>query len=709
MDEQWTGQDTPDAGRAPAATTMVPREMPEPIERRRHLVARWQAAVRTAKVHWTSAFQRMREDARFVRGHQWGSEHQDRYVANVVLRHVKQRTATLYAKNPRTVYRRRPRLASARWDGSLQTAQAATMAAAQAVQTGQMIDPNVQALLMDVEQTTRQTQMIERVGQTLQMLYEYQLSEQVHPFKLMMKLTVRRALTVGVGYVKLGFQRAMQRRPDVEAKIADFSERLSTVERLSADLADEKVQMDSSEAEELRLAIQALEQEPMILIREGLTFDFPDSWTIIPDTKCRQLREFLGCEWVAQEYFLTPEEVQEIYDVDVRQGARRYGQAMALPSDSTAAFTPMQHGQSSDQSFVCVWELWHRKTGLVYHMCDGWPDFLREPGPPEIKTERFWPWYPYVLNETYAEDEIFPPSDVTLLRDPQMEINRARQGLREHRRANRPKIVTPAGMLDDEDKSKLARHPANAIIELKALAPGQSVDQVLQPMKQTGVDPNLYDTSQAFEDILRVGGAQEANLGGTGEATATESSIAEASRQTASASEIDDLDDLLTQLARDGGQILLAEMNPETVQKIVGPGAVWPDLDREQIAAEIYLEVAAGSTGRPNKAADVQNFQTLAPIIMQIPGVNPEAFAKEAIRRLDDRLELSDFIQPGLPSIQAMNRQTQTTAAGPGKDPNQQGGEGADNAAQPAEPGRGPRPAETALGSSGPPQAAPMG
>ena len=45
-----------------------------------------------------------------------------------------------------------------------------------------------------------------------------------------MKMTVRRALTVGVAYVKLGFERVMQKRPDVIAKLADINERLGTLE-----------------------------------------------------------------------------------------------------------------------------------------------------------------------------------------------------------------------------------------------------------------------------------------------------------------------------------------------------------------------------------------------------------------------------------------------------------------------------------------------
>jgi hypothetical protein len=214
-----------------------------------------------------------------------------------------------------------------------------------------------------------------------------------------------------------------------------------------------------------------------------------------------------------------------------------------------------------------------------------------------------------------------------------------------------------------------------------------------------GIDPNLYDTSPGLDDIQRTVGTQEGNLGGTGKATATESAIAEGSRNTSQSSEVDDLDMMLTEFARAAGQILMIETSTETVVEIVGPGAVWPKLSKEQIAKEVFLEVEAASTGRPNKAAETQNFQALAPLIMQIPGVSPDWLAKQAIRRLDDRMDPEDALTSGLPSMASMNRQAQTGAGG--SDPNAQGAEGSQNT-----PGTEP-PQNNAAGR--PPPEAPAG
>jgi len=121
-------------------------------------------------------------------------------------------------------------------------------------------------------------------------------------------------------------------------------------------------------------------------------------------------------------------------------------------------------------------------------------------------------------------------------------------------------------------------------------------------------------------------------------------------------SNIDDLNDLLTQLARNGGQILLREMSQDRVKQVVGQGAVWPaNPDAQNIANEILLEIEAGSMGRPNQAQEIANAQRLYPLLIQLPGIDPEFLAKDVLRRLDDRLDLTEAFKSALPSIVAMN------------------------------------------------------
>ena len=317
-------------------------------------------------------------------------------------------------------------------------------------------------------------------------------------------------------------------------------------------------------------------------------------------------------------------------------------------------------------------------------MADGYRAFLREPGKPEVYVEDFWPVFALTFNEVEDCDNLFPPSDVALMAHMQAEWNRARQGKREHRKAARPRFTSRKGFLSDEDKVKLATAKAFDVTELD-VPMEVDLEQVMQPIAMPGVDPNLYDLGEIMQDIQIVVGSQEAQFGAVSKATATEASIAAGSQVASIDSNVDDLDAFLVRIARASGQIMLKELSPETVIEIAGEGAVWPQLTLDEIAKEVFLEIEAGSSGKPNQAQELQNWERMLPFLIQIGSIQPTWLARETLRRLDDRMDLTDAIMDGLPSILSMSRMAQPAPADPGAAPDQQGEAGANNA--PAPPG----------------------
>jgi hypothetical protein len=353
-----------------------------------------------------------------------------------------------------------------------------------------------------------------------------------------------------------------------------------------------------------------------------------------------------------------------------------------------------------------VWKHYDKLSGLVYYICDGYDCFLRKPAAPDVFVEDYWPLYALTFNAVESENSLFPPSDVRLVRSQQQDYNGSRQGMREHRQAARPRWVYPNGVFEDEDVEALkTQKPFDAIgINLPDQA---DISKILQAVPVPGVDPNLYETNQLFTDIQLVVGSSEATFGGVSQATATESAIAANSNNSDDQASVDDLDGFLTVIARSSGQILLKEMSEEQVKLIVGPGAFWPHLTLSDIANELYLEIEAGSSGKPNQATEVQNFQQLAPLLMQIPGISPYWLAKEAVKRLDDRIDLTQAIAAGMPAIVAMNRtggmggpqQALPPPGGTGTEaPADQGAEGANNG--PAAPPTDQPGSEPAFGSN---------
>lgn len=655
-------------------------EQQESNDSRKALVGDWISRVQEAKEHWSDDFKRMREDADFCYGKQWHGA-QDRYTANITLRHVQQRVATLYAKNPKAVARRRQQLDFAVWDESPQTLMAAQMTLQQVG-----MEPTAMAVVQDYQQGMQRRKLATAIGRTLEIVYQHEIDTQPLKFKTQMKQLVRRAITAGVGYVKLGFERDLSLSADALDRVANLQERLAYIDRLLEEQMEGEADESAKEAEELRLIIQDLQANPDQIAHEGLVFDYPLATSIIVDPACRQLKGFIGASWIAQEYLLSCEKIEEIYGVDLTRKGTSYQidskRKPGAPWASSFNGSDEDEKPGNKQSLRCVYEVYDKQSGLVYTVAEGYDDFLSEPAAPPVTLPTFFPFFPLTFNDVDHESKLYPPSDVHLVKDMQREHNRCREALREHRIANRPKIATSKGILDEEDKEKLQSHPANAVIELNGLAPGQKVGDMLQPFSGPGVDPNLYETSYVFDDFMRTVGTHEAVLGGMSGGTATEVTAAESARTSSSASNVDDLDDFLTELAEAASKVLLTEMDEATVKEVAGPGAVWATMSASDVAKEIFLQVEAGSSGRPNKVQELQNIERIVPLLLQIPGISPEWLAREVIKRLDDRLDVTEALAAGMPSITSMNSIQQPTAGDPSNTPEQQGAQGSNNSAQ---------------------------
>src|SRR5690606_3165829 len=118
------------------------------------------------------------------------------------------------------------------------------------------------------------------------------------------KQLVRRVIETGVGYVKLGFQRAFDRNPEQMAQINDLTRQMERLEEL-AGTEDEH----NEELERLRLTLAELQSKPDALVKEGLVYAFPRSTAIIVDPSCTYLKGFVGANWVAEEFLFTVGEV----------------------------------------------------------------------------------------------------------------------------------------------------------------------------------------------------------------------------------------------------------------------------------------------------------------------------------------------------------------------------------------------------------------
>lgn len=667
---------------------------------KRAAVKRWLATIARAKLRWEADFKRMKRNIEFVYGLQREGQtamSSDEYQVNLTVRHINQRVASLYARNPTVEWQRRDRLDFQVWDGKMESImplyQRITLAQSMGIQPP--LAPADVALMQDFMQGHAFKEQVERVGQTLQRVYQYQVDEHDPNFKLQMKALVRRVCTTGVGYVLPSFVR------DVDAALSstglddNVADRIKLLQQNLEQLQDENLDKANPRLEQVKslmASIMLAGQKQYDDVSERLMFDFLPSTSVIPDENCTNLKGFVGARAVFIEYVLPLDEINAFFGTSIEAGSITAlagdGEAKELGREQTADAPPRVLG--------CLYRVLDKQSKSDCFVLEGYKDYLQEPAGIEPCIRGFWPLFALTFNDTESHPgtkaTIFPPSDVDLLWHPQKEWNRTREELRKHRNANAAKYLTQKGMLTPEDLGKLENAESNAVIELQLNDPKADVNKVLVPMTHAPVDPALYDTSPLDNDILRMVGAQEANIGSPNpKGTATGQAIAEQSRNVGLSSNVDDLDDFLGLLADAGGQLLMQEMSAETVKRIVGVGASWPQENRSDFLNEIYLKHVAASSGRPNKAVELQNWQMLLPFLVQI-GANPQFLAREMIKRLDDRLDPAD----AFPLVPGGAPMPMPGPAGPGMlpGPQQQPQQPPRSQRRPG-PGRlGPRPAE---------------
>lgn len=651
----------------------IKRDAPDSPDGVTENITSWVAKVKQSKETFKKDFDRMRFNQQFVRGVQWFNQKEldedDRYTANFLQHHIKTVVSSLYARNPTVIAKHKDRMNFSLWDEDQASLQAAQQNIMMSQQTGMPINPMDLMLLQDYSDGMKRKALLSKISRTLEIVTKHQIDEQPQDFKLQMKMLVSRVAINGVGYIKTLYQRESDFPRNVKMQIEDVQTKMQTINRLHSDLVDGESDDDNLDAEELRISLDILQSKQKIVTREGLLFEFPKATKIIIDPSCTCIDGFIDASWIAQEYVLTNNQIKEYYQVDIG----------GTVGDGKSQDDSEETLNKKEETLTCVWEIQDKQTGSYFTVCDGYDDYLKKPSPPSVEIESFFNIRALVFNKADDEKNLYPISDVTILKDIQDEYNRTREALRQHRIANKPLYFAARGTFEEDEENEIANADPHQVIYVNSDGEA-NLNTKIQPSQKAPIDPNVYQTSDIFEDVQRTVGAPEAQFGGVANTTATESSIAESGRMKLSSSNADDIDDFLTRFFKDNGVILLTNMTAERAKKIAGVGAVWPEMSYEDIIEELYLSVEAGSSGRPNKSHEIANFERLAPILLQLPNINPYYLAKYALKITEDGIDLTEALKKDTPSIMAMNGMQQLGTGDPATDPNQQGSKGSNNA-----------------------------
>lgn len=681
-------------------TVAEDKQHPDDKERQRAVIRQWQSKIKNAEDRQKDVFQEMRDSMKFCAGYQWpGQKKRDdgRYVANWTLREVNSKVAALYAKNPTAVYERRKRMDFALYDGKLETLIPILQQASAHPMGIQSLPMQSQALIADYTHGMQVREQLDKVGKTLEVLFQYQMDEQDEEegdFKLQMKQLVRRAIIAKVGYVRASFVR------DTDAMITSsgvgntVTNRALQIKHISDDINEGKIKRTDKQTETLQsLAIglggTMTDKQGLFGENERVVYDCLPSTSVIIDPKTKSLKGFIGTKWIAIRYCLNVNDANAIFETDIKvnQSSKVMGKV-----ESSQSLTTQKLDKSEEQ--CVIYEVLDKQTRTHFYICQGHPDYLAEPEYLQPNVRGFWPIYGLTYNDIEADPQTgqtpFPPSDVELLRHAQKEFNRSREELKKHRKGNAPRWMTSNGLLSEQDKENIENAGTNKVVEVQNIPQGMKLTDVFAPMPTQPIQPAVYDTSAQLQDAQLTTGNPQETLGINKEATATGSQITEQNRMTVTSSNIDDTDDMLTWLARVSGEMMIQGFSPTTVQRIAGPGAVFPQMpeDKLNILSSITLTVKAASSGRPNKAVDIRNWQLTAPILQQA-GANPQFMVRQTLHVVDSNIEPEEAF-PLIPTQQPM--QGQTSPAGGQHQPSPQ---------QAHQPGHNTPPQQARPGPSG--------
>ena len=465
------------------------------------------------------------------------------------------------------------------------------------------------------------------------------------------KAAVRSALTTTVGWMKLSYQQDIRRDPQIEHRINDTQDNIRHLEALSLELKDGNSGDTERDVmlDQMRQQLAALEKQVEVVAAEGFALDpILAEDVLILDDSIRSIDDIGQARAIAHRIWMTKEAYQEAFQ--------------APPEADARVFNENGKEQSADaddsQKRVAIWEIWDKQTQTVYTLAEGSKRWAREPYQPEVTGERWYPFFALMFQR--ADEVMIAPSMVEMLIELQDEYSSIRTSLSEHRRESKPnRVYRKSGGISDPDINHLANRKSHEWVGVGG-DPGTPITNEIAILPNPPIDPAVYDTSPVLRDIEQVSGATDASRGSINKAkTATEAEIMAMGLQSRTGEMLDVIEDWLTDMAEYALQVMLLVLTRDHAIQYAGQGAVWPEeSSREEAYRLISVKIRAGSTAKPNKMRERDQWIQFMPQVLQL--IQSIATARqqqmpdlehayrevleETLRRFDERLSAESFL-----------------------------------------------------------------
>ena len=466
----------------------------------------------------------------------------------------------------------------------------------------------------------------------------------------------------GEGWLKMIYQRDPQSDALIKARINDTQDNLQRLQDLIRKTDDTENARDlEQERDELKYLLAALEKQVEVVVAEGLVIDrVLTEDIIILDKTVTDFDYYVQADALDHMVWMTKDQYGAQFGGWPDEGAPSVFTERKLGAADTPAIKPTGGTNVAGQTeLVCVHEVWHLGTNTVYTFAEGGKRWAREPFAPERLPERWYPFYRLGWNFLDGCHEGLP--DVTLQKELQDEYNASRTQWADARKENRPvRLVRLNGNLTQEDLDNITNRRDRDIIGITG-NPNAPVGNDIGEFPPIRLDPAVYDTGPIRADMEMVAGRGDAAVGGVVQAkTATEAEIQQAGLMGRSDFRRDVTEDLLQEMATAAAQILLQELTVPQVEQIAGEGAVWPMMAKWEVFSLVHIDIRAGSTSKPNRAKEREQWTQLLPMLQQGVGqifelqmagnfVLADAMRKllkETLRKFEERLDLEELLGP---------------------------------------------------------------
>ncbi len=346
--------------------------------------------------------------------------------------------------------------------------------------------------------------------------------------------------------------------------------------------------------------------------------------------------------WIACKYYLPLSEVKKKYN----NTSNIKGDFTSLASSRDIEDLKIGKKYHDDFKMVKLWEVQDLVEGMIYVVCEEEEGkYLRkEECPYEIPggNYRF-----LMFNE--VPDEIFPLSDLSQIKDLNMELNKTRSQLLNHRAKSQRKIFYEEGIFAN-DKAKKDFLNEDDMVSV-ALRDGRLKDGV-QLFNPQMVDANLYNIDLVLRDdinnVSAVGYQQRAAESPT-EKTATEAHILDRNANLRNSERLDAVSDFCVDAARGMLKILQEYLTDEVAVKVAQKGDDrWEKFNKDSIKGEFNIRIDVGATAKPNTGEDRAMIAEFAQTALGLqrpdgsPVINHEGLAKvlaEKYRFTEEEIE----------------------------------------------------------------------